>query len=113
MSRIGPAERGKECNIKYLITMDCHDLCGTVPAAPPPAGPPLSPLVPINILDKDGDPVRNDNSTNMGYVGGGNGSTPAEIYTAYNPANLSDPTPIQPGGTTYLKNAGTGKFCRY
>ena len=33
-------------------------------------------------------------------------------HTAYRPANPADPTPIQPGETTQLKNTQTGKYCR-
>ena len=82
-------------------------------AAPPPAGPPLQPLVPLKILDKDGNPVRNDNLTNFAYVGPNNNQDdPPEVYTAYRPANPADPTPIKPGETTQLKNTQTGKYCR-
>ena len=51
-------------------------------AAPPPSGPPLQPLTPIKILDKDGNPVRNDNLTNPAYVGPNNNQDePPEVYT--------------------------------
>ena len=85
----------------------------THPAAAPPSGTPLQPLTPIKILDKDGNPVRNDNLTNFAYVGPDDGKQqPPEIYTAFRPANPNDPTPIQPGETTQLKNTQTGKYCR-
>ena len=67
----------------------------------------------MNILDKDGFPVRNDNLTNFAYVGPNDGKQQApEVYSAYRPENPADPTPIQPGETTQLKNTQTGKFCR-
>jgi hypothetical protein len=67
----------------------------------------------LKILDKDGHPVRNDNATNFAYVGPNDGKDdPQEIYLCYRPANPSDPTPIQPGETTQLKNAQTSKYCR-
>jgi hypothetical protein len=86
-----------------------------LPAAPPPplAGPPLQPLVPLNILDASGNPVRNDNTSNFAYVGPNDGAQQApEVYTAFRPANTSDPTPIQPGETTQLRNTQTGLYCR-
>ncbi len=80
---------------------------------PPPASPSLQPIVPINVLDKDGNPVRNDNLTNFAYVGPNDGQQQApEIYSAHHPANPSSTTPIQPGETTYLRNLQTGKYCR-
>ena len=57
--------------------------------------------------------MRNDNLTNFAYVGPNDGQQqPPEVYYAFRPANASDPTPIQPGETTYLKNEQTGKYCR-
>ncbi len=57
--------------------------------------------------------MRNDNLTNFAYVGPDDGKQqPPEIYTAFRPANPNDPTPIQPGETTQLKNTQTGKYCR-
>jgi hypothetical protein len=57
--------------------------------------------------------VRNDNLTSFAHVGPNDGQQqPPEVFTAYNPANPSDPTPIPPGGATVLKNAQTGKYCR-
>ncbi len=55
---------------------------------------------------------RNDNTTNLAYVGSGDGKTPPEQYYAYDPTNLADATPIQPGETTILRNAQTGLYCR-
>ncbi len=74
--------------------------------------PPLKPLVPLNILGKDGYPLRNDNTTNFGYIGKGNGTTPPEMYTAYHPGNEDNPTPINAGETTIFKNIETGLWCR-
>jgi hypothetical protein len=69
--------------------------------------------VPINILDASGNPVRNDNTTSFAYVGPNDGAQqPPEVYTAFRPANPSDPTPIQPGETTQLRNTQTGLYCR-
>ena len=74
-------------------------------APPPPKGPPLTPIIGINLLDQHGYPVRNDNRTNFAYVGPNDGKQqPPEIYYAYRPANPKDPTPIPPGGTAQLKN---------
>ncbi len=57
--------------------------------------------------------MRNDNTSNFAYVGPNDGLQQApELYTAYRPANASDPTPIQPGETTQLRNAQTGLYCR-
>jgi hypothetical protein len=70
------------------------------------------PIIPINWLASDGFPVRNDNLTNFAYLGSGDGLTPPEVYSAYRPDNASDPTPIMPGETTYLRNTQTGKYCR-
>ena len=83
-------------------------------AAPPPAlPPPLTPIINILVLDSSGNPVRNDNLTNFAYVGPNDGvATPPEVYNAYRPGNPADPTPIQPGETTQLRNAQTGKYCR-
>jgi hypothetical protein len=55
---------------------------------------------------------RNDNSTNFAYVGPGPGYTPPEQYYAYDPTNLTDPTPIQPGQKAILKSNQTGMYCR-
>jgi hypothetical protein len=76
------------------------------------SGPPLTPLVPINVLGPSGYPVRNDNTTSISYVGSGNGSSLPEQYVAYHPADPSSSSPIQPGNTTVLKNVATGKWCR-
>ena len=86
--------------------------CPAAAAPPPPLGPPLNPIIPINILDKDGFPVRNDNLTNFAYVGSGDGLTPPEIYSAFHPQDPTNTTPIAPGETTYLRNAQTGMYCR-
>ena len=78
-----------------------------------PAGPPLQPLSPINLLGSGGSPVRNDNLTSFAYVGANDGrQEPPETYIAYRPGDPSSSTPIQPGETTQLKNAQTGKYCR-
>jgi hypothetical protein len=87
------------------------------PAAPArglPAAPlkPIPPLTPLNILDKTGYPLRNDNTTNFGYVGNGNGTTPPEQYIAYHAGNEDNPSPIKPGQTTIFQNVETGMWCR-
>ena len=83
---------------------------GTVPAG-----------VPINMFGRSGYPVRNDNLTNLAYVGRGDGSTPPEQYIA-SAAAPSLRTPginapnsnalIQPGDTLILRNLQTQLFCR-
>jgi hypothetical protein len=74
--------------------------------------PPLTPLIPLNLLNRTGYPVRNDNPTNFAYVGKGNGTTPPEMYIAYHPGNEDNPTPINAGETTIFKNIETGLWCR-
>ena len=76
------------------------------------AGPPLTPEVPINILNNTGYPVRNNNTTDFSHVGKGDGTTPPERYIPYHPDNPSDTTPIAPGEETIFKNQQTGKYCR-
>jgi hypothetical protein len=57
--------------------------------------------------------VRNDNTSSFAYVGPNDGVQQApEIFTAYRPSAPTDPTPIQPGETTQLRNAQTGLYCR-
>ncbi len=85
----------------------CLPAC--LPAAP---FPPLTPIIPLNIINGTGYPTRNDNGTNFAYVGKGNGTSPPEMYTAYHPGNEDDPTPINAGETTILKNVETEKYCR-
>jgi hypothetical protein len=81
-----------------------------VPSAAP--FPPLTPITPHNILNKDGYPVRNDNTTNYAYVGNGTGTTSPEMYTAYHPGQQANPSPIHPGQTTIMQNLQTGMWCR-
>jgi hypothetical protein len=65
------------------------------------------------MLNRDGNPVRNDNLTNAAYVGPDNGQDePPEVYIATRPSSPADPTPIMPGETTQLQNTQTGKYCR-
>jgi hypothetical protein len=64
-----------------------------LPPSPPPRPPPrplppppsvdLPPLTPIWVLSISGDYVRTDNLTGFAYVGGGDGSLPAERYLAH------------------------------
>jgi hypothetical protein len=69
--------------------------------------------MPINMLNKDGNPVRNDNSNNFAYVGPNDGKQdPPETYIASRPGDPTSPTPIQPGETAQLRSAQTGKYCR-
>jgi hypothetical protein len=44
-------------------------------------------------------------------VGSGNGTTAAEIYTVFNPTNLSS-TSIAAGGAMLIRSALTGGYCR-
>jgi hypothetical protein len=83
-----------------------------VPTPPPFSGPPLNTLTPLNILDPNGFPVRNDNTSNLAFVGTGTGLSAPEQYTAYNRSDLADPTPIAPGETTLMRNTQTGLYCR-
>ena len=76
------------------------------------AGPPLLANTPINILTSTGQPVRNDNTTSAAWVGIGNGTSPPELYTAYDPNNLGSYDPILPGETALLQNLQTGKYCQ-
>jgi hypothetical protein len=87
-------------------------MAGALPTA---VLPPLTPLIPLNINNETGGggyPLRNDNDTNFGYISKGNGTTYPEMYIPYRPANLSDPTLIQPGEKTFFKNVETNKWCR-
>jgi hypothetical protein len=68
--------------------------------------------VPINILGRSGFPIRNDNITNLAYVGRSDGSTAPEQYIAYHPDNAANTAPIKPGETMVLRNLQTGLFCR-
>ena len=101
-----------EWHSSQQLAADVAPPCPAAAAPPPPLGPPLNPIIPINILDKDGFPVRNDNLTNFAYVGSGDGLTPPEIYSAFHPQDPTNTTPIAPGETTYLRNAQTGMYCR-
>jgi hypothetical protein len=56
--------------------------------------------------------VRNDNTSSAAYVGSGNGTSPPELYTAYDPDNLGSYNPIQPGETALLQNLQTGMYCQ-
>lgn len=82
-------------------TVAFTDVAGTIPAG-----------VPINILGRSSYPLRNDNITNLAYVGSGDGSTPPEQYMAYHPGNLASTMAIKPGNTTVLLNLLTGFYCR-
>jgi hypothetical protein len=45
-------------------------------------------------------------------VSPGTGLTAPEQFVAYDPLNLTDTTPTQPGETTILKNTATGMYCQ-
>ena len=80
---------------------------------PPSLAAPITPIIPINLLNQNGFPVRNDNLTNFAYVGPNDGQQqPPEVYFAYHPSAPADTSPIDPGETAQLKNAQTGKYCR-
>jgi hypothetical protein len=89
----------------WQTTVLLHSL-QACPAGTIPAG------VPINILGSNGYPLRNDNTTNLAYVGNGDGSTPPEQYVAYHPQDPNSRLAIQPGGTAVLLNLQTGLYCR-
>ncbi len=55
--------------------------------------------------------MRSDNTTNLAYVGQGDGSTAPEQYIAYHPGNTGSTVPIYPGQTAILRNLQTGLFC--
>ena len=84
-------------------------VCAASAAAP---FPPLTPLIPLNMLNGSGYPLRNDNTTDFGHIGNGNGTTPPEMYTAYHPGNEDNPELIHAGETTIFKNIETGLWCR-
>jgi hypothetical protein len=78
-----------------------------VPALPlsPAPGPALQPDQPFLILSNStGVPVRNDNASWPAYVGNGVGTTSAEQYRAYDPANPNSTTAMAPGASVILKN---------
>jgi hypothetical protein len=56
--------------------------------------------------------VRNDNLTNLAYVGRGDGSTSPEQYLAFRPDAPGSTTAATPGETVILRNLQTGLFCR-
>jgi hypothetical protein len=56
--------------------------------------------------------VQNTNTTTPAFVGTGDGSTPAEMYQAFDPNDPLSTTPIAPGGSVLLKNSQTGRYCR-
>ena len=58
-----------------------------------------------------GQTVHVDSPTSFAYQASGDGSSHAEQFYAYNPLNLADTTPIQPGQTTILKSRQTGQYC--
>jgi hypothetical protein len=49
--------------------------------------------------------------TSFARQASGDGSSLPEQFYAYNPLNLTDTTPIQPGQTTILKSRQTGQYC--
>jgi hypothetical protein len=55
--------------------------------------------------------MRNDNITAAATVGSGDGSTAPEQYVAFNPNNLADAQPVQPGSTAILKSVQVGWQC--
>jgi hypothetical protein len=67
---------------------------------------------PINIVGGDGLPLRNDNLTNLAYVGRGDGSTYPEQYVAFRPNVPSSTAPATSGQLVILRNLQTGLFCR-
>ena len=79
---------------------------------PLPAGPPLAPNTPLNILSPNGSYVRTDNASSPATVGSGSGGTPPEQYLAFHPDSLSSSSPIQPYNTTVLQSVETGLWCR-
>ena len=66
----------------------------------------------MSISTGSGDYVRTDNTSSPALSGSGNGSTAPEQYRAYDPTNLADTSPIQPGDTTILRSEETGLYCQ-
>jgi hypothetical protein len=98
---------GQACS-SHQVVAACERCCAW--CADP--DPDLPPITPINIIGKYGYPVRNDNITNFGYVGKGNGSTSPETYYATRPGDPTSTDPIKPGESTVFKNEQTGLYCR-
>jgi hypothetical protein len=71
-------------------------------------GAPLEPDSPLNIVNRLGVPVRNDNTTTPAYLGSGSGSSYPEQYAVVDPANVTGVSPIMPGSPVLLKNKQTG-----
>jgi hypothetical protein len=101
----------------------CHNGAGTIhtvcssgglthvcPLCPTAAGTPLPTNTPLKI-SAQGSYVRNDNITAAATVGSGDGSTAPEQYVAFNPTNLADTQPVQPGSTAILKSVQVGWKC--
>ena len=78
--------------------LPCFQRCPALPAGP--AAPPRTrfPRVPTA-----GFPLRNDNLTNFGYVGNGDGQSTPEQYNAFHADDPSNSDPIMPGMTTYFR----------
>lgn len=66
----------------------------------------------VNIIDPDGNPVRNDQVGNFSRVGTGTGTTPPEQFVFFHPDQPLDPSPISQNETTVFKNVHTGLWCR-
>jgi hypothetical protein len=54
----------------------------------------------------------NSNNTSPAMSGTGDGTTKPEQYRAYDPANLTDTSPILPGEAAILRSEETGLYCQ-
>ena len=74
----------------------------------------ISPGIPLTIftLGQPGTTVRVNSQPDLAATGSGSGSTTPEQFYAYNPASITDTTPIKGGQTTILRSKQTGLYCR-
>jgi hypothetical protein len=54
-----------------------------------------------------------DTSSSFAYIGMGDGTSLTEQFAAYRPTDVSDATPIQPGGSMVLMSKRTSMYCRF
>jgi hypothetical protein len=54
-----------------------------------------------------------DTSSSYAYIGMGDGTSLTEQFVAYRPSDITDATPIQPGGTMVLMSKKTTMYCRF
>jgi hypothetical protein len=71
-----------------------------------PANAPLNIITPTRLY------VRTDNTSSYVYGAVGTGGTKQEQYLAFDPADTSGMSPIQPYDTAVLQSVQTGQWCR-